>query len=631
MVEDFNPSTIRNVNFSGVVKLGRFEKDFVLKSNIVKKSGIYNATIHNCIIEDNVYINQVRSYIANYYIEKEVYLDNVDILAVEGKPSFGNGTEVSSICETGGREVYIYDYLSSQTAYILAMYRDNQKLVDSLKKLILDYAESKRSYMGRIGTKTVINNCRTIKNVLFGNYATVENAFFLENGTVNSSIEDKTYIGFGVIAKDFIVSPGAYISDSTYISHCFIGQGCSLAKQYSAEHSLFFANSAGYHGEACAIFAGPFTVTHHKSSLLIAGYFSFMNAGSGSNQSNHMYKLGPIHQGILERGTKTTSNSYVLWPAKVGAFSVIVGRHLSHPDTDNLPFSYLVEEANETILVPGVNLQSIGTVRDMYKWPKRDKRNPNKKIDCINFDLFSPYTGEKVLKGLNILNKFKSFDKTAPWFKYNNVKIKSDSLKKGIELYEKALYKHIGSLLAEKLKNYNFYNLDQIKTILKPKSKIGVGDWVDVGGMFAPKSEIIKLINKIISNDLPLEEINIQFRNIHENYFEYEWNWAYYTLENLRDKKIENFTIDNFISVLDKWLDSEKTLADLIYKNADKEFSQISRISFGLDGGEEEITKDFLNVRGDMDSNPDIIQLKSRIEEMEKLHTHLTMKLNKAK
>ena len=24
-----------------------------------------------------------------------------------------------------------------------------------------------------------------------------------------------------------------------------------------------------------------------------------MNAGSGSNQSNHMYKLGPIHQGII--------------------------------------------------------------------------------------------------------------------------------------------------------------------------------------------------------------------------------------------------------------------------------------------------------------------------------------------
>ena len=69
---------------------------------------------------------------------------------------------------------------------------------------------------------------------------------------------------------------------------------------------------------ACSIFAGPYTVTHHKSTLLIAGLYSFMNAGSSSNQSNHMYKLGPVHQGILERGTKTTSNSYIVFPARIG-------------------------------------------------------------------------------------------------------------------------------------------------------------------------------------------------------------------------------------------------------------------------------------------------------------------------
>ena len=118
--------------------------------------------------------------------------------------------------------------------------------------------------------------------------------------------------------------------------------------------SLFFSNCQGENGEACAIFAGPFTVTHHKSTLLIAGMFSFMNAGSGSNQSNHMYKLGPIHQGTMERGAKTTSDSYILWPARVGAFSLVMGRHVNHADTSNLPFSYLIEQRNTTYLVPGV-------------------------------------------------------------------------------------------------------------------------------------------------------------------------------------------------------------------------------------------------------------------------------------
>jgi hypothetical protein len=127
---------------------------------------------------------------------------------------------------------------------------------------------------------------------------------------------------------------------------------------------LFFSNCQGENGEACALFAGPYTVTHHKSTLLIAGMFSFMNAGSGSNQSNHMYKLGPIHQGIVERGAKTTSDSYVLWPAKVGPYSLILGRHYKHSDTSNLPSSYLIENDNTTYIAPGVNLRSVGTIRD---------------------------------------------------------------------------------------------------------------------------------------------------------------------------------------------------------------------------------------------------------------------------
>lgn len=147
-----------------------------------------------------------------------------------------------------------------------------------------------------------------------------------------------------MIARDFIISSGSRVDGGTIIERCFVGQACHLDHGYSASDSLFFSNCRGENGEACAVFAGPYTVTHHKSTLLIAGMFSFMNAGSGSNQSNHMYKLGPIHQGIVERGAKTTSDSYVLWPAKVGPFSLIVGRHYKHSDTSNLPFSYLIEK-----------------------------------------------------------------------------------------------------------------------------------------------------------------------------------------------------------------------------------------------------------------------------------------------
>ncbi|MCP4712598.1 MAG: DUF4954 family protein, partial [Planctomycetes bacterium] len=308
-------------------------------------------------------------------------IDHVALLAVDGESSFGNGVEVAVINEMGGREIPIYDHLSSQVAYIIALYRHDQKLIDNLKKMIGQYVSSVTSNMGLIAYGAKIINCGTLKNIKVGPYAVLDSASHLENGSINSCQEDPAFIGTDVIAHDFILCSGAKVSDNSILSHCFVGQATELSKQYSAENSAFFANCGGFHGEACSIFAGPYTVTHHKSTLLIAGIYSFLNAGSGSNQSNHMYKLGPVHQGIVERGSKTTSDSYVLWPAKVGAFTLVMGRHYSNSDTSNLPFSYLIESKDESLLVPGVNLRSVGTVRDAKKWPKRDGRLDSNKFD----------------------------------------------------------------------------------------------------------------------------------------------------------------------------------------------------------------------------------------------------------
>ena len=200
--------------------------------------------------------------------------------------------------------------------------------MEIIENMVDDYSSSISLSKGIIGHNSSILNCNTIRNVRVGPYSDIEGAIRLNEGSVNSCKEDPVFIGPGVIMEHFIVCSGSTVTESTLIDNCFIGQGCILGKHYSAENSLFFANCGGYHGEACSIFAGPYTVTHHKSTLLIAGIFSFMNAGSGSNQSNHMYKLGPIHQGIMERGSKTTSDSYLLWPARIGPFTLGYGASL---------------------------------------------------------------------------------------------------------------------------------------------------------------------------------------------------------------------------------------------------------------------------------------------------------------
>ena len=266
-----------------------------------------------------------------------------------------------------------------------------------------------------------------------GAASVIEGVDRLENGSINSCAEEPIYIGPGVSAEDFIVCCGSQVTDGAIISKCFVGQGTVLGKHYSAENSVFFANCGGFHGEACAVFAGPYTVTHHKSTLLIAGLFSFLNAGSGTNQSNHMYKLGPTHQGVVERGSKTGSDSYMLWPAKVGAFTVVMGRHYRNSDTSDLPFSYLIEHEDESVLIPGVNLRSVGTVRDAKKWPRRDLRKGPRNLDFINFKLLSPYTVQKMLNGCTILANLRATSgQHTEYFTYHSVKIRNSSLEKGI-------------------------------------------------------------------------------------------------------------------------------------------------------------------------------------------------------
>src|SRR5574344_1846081 len=396
---NFDPKYIHNTRFSGVVKLGVFQDEFTLAGGIQKHSGISNSTLHNVTIGDNCCIENIKNYIANYTIGNNTFIENVDIILVDGKSKFGNGVEVAVLNETGGREVYIHDRLSAHQAYIMALYRHRPQLICQMKSIIAKYAEENSSDVGKIGNNVTRVDAGYIKNVRIGDFCKIEGAGRLKNGSINSCKVAPVHIGYGVVCDDFIISSGSRLEDGTMRTRCFLGQACHLGHTYSASDSLFFSNCQEENGEACAIVAGPFTVTHHKSTLLIAGMFSFMNAGSGSNQSNHMYKLGPIHQGAMERGAKTTSDSYILWPARIGAFSLVMGRHVTHQDTSNLPFSYLLENHGASFIMPGVNLRSVGTMRDNAKWPKRDGRTDKNLLDSINFNLLSPYTIQKMSKG----------------------------------------------------------------------------------------------------------------------------------------------------------------------------------------------------------------------------------------
>lgn len=627
---DFTPDYIYYTRFSGKVRLGVFEGEFTLAGGMKKHAGLYHTTLHNVTVGNHCCIENVKNYIANYIIGNHVFIENVDIILVDGKSRFGNGVEVAVLNETGGREVMIHDRLSAHQAYIMALYRHRPVLIERMKDIIEKYAEENASEMGTIGNHVTIVDSGYIKNVKIGDYCKIEGAGRLKNGSLNSNEHAPIHMGYGVVCDDFIISSGSHVEDGTMLTRCFIGQACHLGHNYSASDSLFFSNCQEENGEACAIFAGPFTVTHHKSTLLIAGMFSFMNAGSGSNQSNHMYKLGPIHQGAMERGAKTTSDSYILWPAKVGAFSLVMGRHVNHSDTSNLPFSYLIEQQNNSYLIPGVNLKSVGTIRDAQKWPRRDKRKDPFKLDQINYNLLSPYTIQKMMKGCKILKDLRKVSgETSEMYSYQSTKIKNSSLNNGIGYYETAIHKFLGNSIIKRLEETKFQSNEEIRARLVPDTEIGLGEWVDISGLIAPKSEVEKLMTDIESGVLnTVDQIHDRFVEMHRNYYTYEWAWAYDKILSFYHLQPESISAKDVITIVKQWQEAVVGLDKMVYADAKKEFTLSSMTGFGADGSREEKEQDFEQVRGTFESNPFVTEVLNHIQKKTALGNELIERIS---
>lgn len=600
VVKGFSAQYIYNVQFSGDIKLGKFNKIFSLEGGVVRHSGLKNVSLHNCVIGNDVYIGDIANYIANYRISDFAYIENVNRIICTGSSSFGNGVKVSVLNEAGGRDVPIYDYLSTHLAYMLAMYRYRPKMIDVVSTLIADYAKSKCSDMGEIGEHARVLNAGVITDVNIGTHTTIEGASNLLNGTIVGSVKDPVYVGHNVMAKDFIMCSGARVEDGVVLLHSFVGQGCHISHLFSAHDSMFFANCTCENGEAAAIFAGPYTVSMHKSSLLIAGMYSFLNAGSGSNQSNHMYKLGPIHQGVVERGSKTTSDSYMLWPAKIGAFSLVMGRHVSHPDTSLLPFSYLIENKGRSYLVPGVNLKSVGTIRDAQKWPKRDKRKDDYQLDLINFNLLSPYTIGRMMEGVKLLDTLEATSGlTADRYTYQSMTIEPRALRKGRDYYRNAINKFMGNSLIKRLEGEIFTSDEDIRKMLVPTIESGKGEWLDISGLIMPKSEVSRLVDDIEQGVITtIAEIEKVFAEQHHNYYDMEWTWVVEHFEDWYGKPISAVTATDVESIVEMWKKSVVYIDNLLYEDARKEFSLVAKTGFGLDGSAARKDSDFEQVRG---------------------------------
>lgn len=619
VAEGFSPENIINTRFDGDIKLGIYSGTIEVEKNISKTCGIYNSFISNCEIGDHVYISEVKN-LSNYIIEENVVISNTGSLVVNEESTFGNGTEIEVLNEGGGRELPVFDRLSSQTGYLTVLYRHDKDFTGKILGLIRDYCESKRSNRGLIQTGTRIQNSLIIRNVCVGSCATISGASLLDEGTIMSCMEAPVFIGIGVVAKKFIILSGSSVDSGVILDKCFVGQGVKMGKQYSAESSAFFANCEAFHGEACGLFAGPYTVTHHKSTLMIASLVSFFNAGSGTNQSNHMYKLGPVHQGILERGSKTGSFSYLLLPCHIGAYTVVMGKHYANFDSSDLPFSYISEEKGKSELTPAMNLLTVGTRRDIDKWPARDRRKDPDRLDLIHFDLFNPYIAGRIINGINILNELaEKTDKNQDFVSFKGISIHRLLLKTTRKYYEMALKLYIGQEVVKHLCYLdNKSTLADLKNMLTARGTDGSGKWVDICGLFSPAGKIDELVDSVKNGKIKsVDELYENLASIYNNYNQYAWVWCSDLISQQTGKQPENLPVDSIIQIISDWKTNSLKLNNMIIKDAEKEFDPGSKIGFGIDGDADTRDMDFMAVRGEYEKNKFVISLQIESNEIE--------------
>ena len=563
--DDFKPNYMHRVMLYGEVSIGDFDKNIEVSRGFMKHSGINNATLRNVTIGDNCLIENIGGFINNYTIGDDCYISNVNAMETTDGATYGEGNLISVLNEVGDGNVILFSELNSQFAAFMAKHFCDKSLKDAIRRLINEEIARKRHEQAYIGNNVKIVNTKEITNTIVYDDCEINGASRLSDCTILSSPVSNVYIGTGVICENSIVSEGSSIINSVKIQDCFIGEACQISNGFTASSSVFFANSYMSNGEACAAFCGPFTASHHKSSLLIGGQFSFYNAGSATNFSNHAYKMGPIHHGVLERGTKTASGAYILMPAHIGTFSVCFGKLMYHPDTRYLPFSYLIAYGDTMYLSPGRNITTVGLYRDIRKWPKRDVRPVGSQKSIVNFDWLSPFSVGEIVEGKQILEKLRdACGENVATYTYHNYVINASSLNKGIKYYDIALRIYMGAVLKRVIKKWGKVDL--------PTTTIGQGKWNDLSGLLLPESEEMRLLSDIKRGELEtIQEVTDRFKEINRNYREYQWAWTYqlildyYHLTEITDADVERIHKD-YVHARRAWIAE-------IRKDAEKEYA----------------------------------------------------------
>ena len=624
----FNPELVKNCKFYGLIRIGNLESFYLEFHNLRLPVGLYNSTIISCDFGNNVCVDNV-NYLSHYIIGNEVMIANVNELASTEKAKFGNGIIFEGedenvrvwmeLCnENGGRRVIPFDGMLAGDAYLWSKYRGNEALMQKFKEFTDNRFDKHRGQYGRVGDRTVIKNCKIIKDVLIGTDAYLKGANKLKNLTINSDENRTSQIGEGCEIVNGIIGYGCRIFYGVkavrfmMASHSQLKYGARLLNSYLGHNSTI---------SCCEVLNSlifPAHEQHHNNSFLCAALvMGQSNMAAGATIGSNHNSRGADGEMIAGRG---------FWPglcvslkhnSKFASFTIIAKGDFPAELNIGIPFSLISNDvaSDQLVIMPAYwfmyNMYALD--RNSHKYVDRDRRTT--KTQLIEYDYLAPDTVNEIFTSLKFLQALQpGEDDTAEATGMENSSRKTTIIKvpQSIAIF-KELVQYYGVVeLIKHVKLNKFAGFDELKKTIS--AKIQRSEWINIGGQLIQQTEVEKLQRNIVAGKTKSwNEVHEFYKQQSTNYFTDKLNHAYTSLLEILNITPRQFTATLFKQLLQEALATRQWMCKGIYDSRAKDYSNPFR-KMVYDNNEE-----MNKVVGRIEENAFIQQQTGELEEMKKL------------
>jgi hypothetical protein len=399
----FLPELINQCNFYGLVRIGKLEPFYLEFHNLRRPVGLYNSTIISCDIGNNSVIDNV-NYLSHYIIGNDVIIINVSEIETTDHAKFGNGIlkegEPESIrillevCnENGGRSIVPFDGMLPGDAWLFSRFRDDLDLQQKFRSFSDQQSDSRRGFYGTIGDRTVIKNCKIIKDVRIGTDAYLKGANKLKNLTIHSTAKSKTQIGegcelvngiigqgcrifYGVKAVRFILASDSQLKYGARLINSYLGNNSTISCCEVLNSLIFSAHEQ-----------------HHNNSFLCASLLMGQtNMAAGATIGSNHNSRGADGELVAGRGFWPGLCVSVKHNSRFASFIIMAKGDYPSELNIPIPFSLVSNDVSkdELVIMPGYwflhNMYALA--RNAWKYRDRDKRL--EKIQLLEYDYLAP-------------------------------------------------------------------------------------------------------------------------------------------------------------------------------------------------------------------------------------------------